>query len=78
MVDTISALYHASEHQHRTLTLDLQTLEVVRFGSCFELIRDILNRHFNVALPDPPAINAGEITDEGYIKSARGFGKPVG
>ena len=21
MVDTISALYHASEHQHRTLTL---------------------------------------------------------
>ncbi len=58
--------------------LDLQTLEVVRFGSCFELIRDILNRHFNVALPDPPAIDAGEITDKGYIKSARGFGKPVG
>jgi len=34
--------------------LDLQTLEVVRYGSCFELIADILARHFGVALPAPP------------------------
>jgi len=34
--------------------LDLQTLEVVRYGSCFELIADILVRHFDVVLPPPP------------------------
>lgn len=33
--------------------LDLNTLEVIRFGSCYELIADILLRHFNVTLPAP-------------------------
>ena len=28
MVDTISALYNASEHQHRTLTLKLLVIHV--------------------------------------------------
>ncbi len=31
--------------------LNCETLEVVRYGSCFENIADILQRHFGVALP---------------------------
>jgi hypothetical protein len=27
---------------------------VIRFGSCYENIRDIMKRHFRVDLPDPP------------------------
>ncbi len=34
--------------------LNLETLEVVRFGSCYELIADILRRHFSISLPAPP------------------------
>lgn len=33
--------------------LDIETLEVVRFGACYELIADILHRHFGVTLPQP-------------------------
>ncbi len=41
-------LYEAS-----STLLNLETLEVVRYGSCFELISDILSRHFNVDLSPP-------------------------
>ena len=34
--------------------LDVTTLEVVRFGSCYELIADILRRHFGIELPPAP------------------------
>ena len=34
--------------------LNCETLEVVRYGSCFENIADILQRHFGVALPPRP------------------------
>ena len=34
--------------------LNVMTLEVVRFGSCYELIADILERHFGIALPPNP------------------------
>lgn len=42
-------LYRAS-----STLLDLTTLEVVRHGACFELIADILQRHFAVTLPPAP------------------------
>ena len=42
-------LYRAS-----STLLDLETFEVVRYGSCFELVADILKRHFNIELPPPP------------------------
>ena len=42
-------LYEAS-----STLLDLMTLEVVRYGSCFELIADVLKRHFSIDLPPPP------------------------
>ncbi len=34
--------------------LNVMTLEVVRVGSCYELIADILERHFGIALPPAP------------------------
>lgn len=44
--------YHL--YQASSTLLNLQTLEVVRFGSCYELIADIMLRHFKVELPEPP------------------------
>jgi hypothetical protein len=35
--------------------LDCETLQVLRFGSCYENIADILWRHFRVRLPERPA-----------------------
>jgi hypothetical protein len=35
--------------------LNLATMEVVRFGSCYENLQSILARHFKVNLPDQPA-----------------------
>ena len=34
--------------------LNVMTLEVVRFGSCYELIVDVLERHFGIELPPNP------------------------
>lgn len=41
--------------QASSTLLDCETLEVVRFGSCYENIADILWRHFKVRLPERPA-----------------------
>lgn len=41
-------LYKAS-----STLLNVMTLEVVRAGSCYELIRDVLKRHFGIELPGP-------------------------
>lgn len=41
--------------QASSTLLNCETCEVIRFGSCYENIRDILRRHFGVELPDPPA-----------------------
>jgi hypothetical protein len=35
--------------------LNVETLEVVRAGSCYENIRYVLDRHFGVALKPPSA-----------------------
>jgi tRNA A37 threonylcarbamoyladenosine synthetase subunit TsaC/SUA5/YrdC len=43
-------LYKAS-----STLLDIATMQVVRFGSCYELIADVLARHFKIALPPRPA-----------------------
>lgn len=36
--------------------LNVETLEVVRAGSCYENIRYVLQRHFGVALPQPSTV----------------------
>ena len=40
--------------QASSTLLNCETLEVVRYGSCFENIADILKRHFGVTLPGRP------------------------
>jgi tRNA A37 threonylcarbamoyladenosine synthetase subunit TsaC/SUA5/YrdC len=53
--------YHL--YQASSTLLNVATLEVVRYGSSFELIADIMKRHFNVELPPPP---------EGFIRDLIG------
>jgi tRNA A37 threonylcarbamoyladenosine synthetase subunit TsaC/SUA5/YrdC len=40
--------------QSSSTLLNCETLEVVRYGSCFENIADILKRHFRIELPPRP------------------------
>ena len=40
--------------QASSTLLHCETLEVVRFGSCYENIADILQRHFHIRLPARP------------------------
>jgi tRNA A37 threonylcarbamoyladenosine synthetase subunit TsaC/SUA5/YrdC len=40
--------------QASSTLINCETCEVIRFGSCYENIRDILKRHFRIELPDPP------------------------
>jgi tRNA A37 threonylcarbamoyladenosine synthetase subunit TsaC/SUA5/YrdC len=53
--------YHG--YQRSATLINFQTLEVVRQGSCYELIGDVLARHFDVQLPQAgqrePAVAAG-------------------
>ena len=51
-------LYSAS-----STLIDLRTLEVVRIGSSYELISDILKRYFNHELPPPPKGFLGGMMD---------------
>ena len=46
--------YHNPEGVSSTI-IDLKTFEVHRWGVCFEQIRDILRRHFDIELPPRPA-----------------------
>jgi tRNA A37 threonylcarbamoyladenosine synthetase subunit TsaC/SUA5/YrdC len=45
--------YHP--YRRSATLIDFRTLKVVRVGSCYELIADVLARHFGVALPADPA-----------------------
>lgn len=45
--------YHP--YQASSTLLDLRSYTVVRHGSCFDLIADILQRQFNITLPPSPA-----------------------
>jgi tRNA A37 threonylcarbamoyladenosine synthetase subunit TsaC/SUA5/YrdC len=40
--------------QASSTLLHCETLEVIRFGSCYENICDILQRHFRITLPERP------------------------
>lgn len=39
--------------------LNVETLEVVRVGSCYESIRYVIERHFGVTLPPPQGVAGG-------------------
>ena len=44
--------YH--HYKASSTLLDIETMTVVRYGACFELIRDVLARWFGVELPPAP------------------------
>ena len=39
-------------YRESSTLLNVETLEVIRHGSCFELIKDIMQRRFGIELPD--------------------------
>jgi tRNA A37 threonylcarbamoyladenosine synthetase subunit TsaC/SUA5/YrdC len=49
-------------HPYRSSStlLNVETLEVVRFGSCYPDIAYVLRRHFGIELPAPPASALGD------------------
>ena len=53
MIDYGLMKYHP--WQSSSTLIHCETLEVVRYGSCFENIADILKRHFRIELPPRPA-----------------------
>ena len=52
VIDHGLAKYHL--YRASSTLLDLDTMEVVRHGACFEIIADILKRQFDITLPPPP------------------------
>lgn len=38
--------------------IDFETLEVFRFGACYDLIAELLARHFRVELPEDPGVSS--------------------
>jgi tRNA A37 threonylcarbamoyladenosine synthetase subunit TsaC/SUA5/YrdC len=44
--------------------INFSTMEVIRIGSCYELISDVLRRHFGVELPEDPGL---ETLPSGHI-----------
>ena len=48
--------YHP--YRRSSTMIDFTTMEVVRIGACYELIQDVLRRHFGVELPPDPGLEA--------------------
>lgn len=48
--------YHT--YQRSSTGIDFTTMQVIRIGSCYELIADVLKRHFGVDLPADPGRDA--------------------
>jgi tRNA A37 threonylcarbamoyladenosine synthetase subunit TsaC/SUA5/YrdC len=57
-------------HRYRrsSTMIDFRTMEVVRIGSCYEVIADVLKRHFNVELPADPGLEA---LPSGHLREAQ-------
>ena len=51
-------------NQPSSTLLNLETFGVVRYGACFELIADALERRFGVALPPPPPGHVRDLLGE--------------
>ena len=48
--------------------IDFRTMEVVRIGSCYEVITEILQRQFGVELPPDPGLDA---LPSGHLREAQ-------
>jgi tRNA A37 threonylcarbamoyladenosine synthetase subunit TsaC/SUA5/YrdC len=57
-------------HRYRrsSTMVDFRTMEVIRIGSCYELIADVLKRHFDVDLPPDPGLEA---LPSGHLREAQ-------
>ncbi len=57
-------------HRYRrsSTMIDFRTMEVVRIGSCYEVIADVLKRHFGVELPPDPGLEA---LPSGHLREAQ-------
>ncbi|MCA3357192.1 MAG: Sua5/YciO/YrdC/YwlC family protein [Roseomonas sp.] len=58
--------YH--RYRRSSTMIDFTTMEVVRIGSCYELIQDVLRRHFKVELPPDPGLEA---LPSGHVREAQ-------
>ncbi|MBK1657233.1 L-threonylcarbamoyladenylate synthase [Paracraurococcus ruber] len=58
--------YH--RYRRSSTMIDFTTMEVVRIGSCYELIQDVLRRHFGVELPEDPGLEA---LPSGHVREAQ-------
>jgi len=55
VVDYGLCKYHM--YRRSSTMIDFSTLRVVRVGICYELISDIMRRHFGVELPEDPGVD---------------------
>jgi hypothetical protein len=63
--------YHVYQRSATILRFGSGGVDVVRIGSCYELIADVLKRHFGVALPADPGrhVNASGHLEEFAFKT---------
>ena len=43
-----------NRYNHSSTMINVSTMEVIRYGSCFDLIDDLLRNHFDITLPPNP------------------------
>ncbi|MGG5809815.1 L-threonylcarbamoyladenylate synthase [Falsiroseomonas sp. CW058] len=60
------AKYH--RYRRSSTMIDFRRMEVVRIGACYELICDVLKRHFGVDLPPDPGLDA---LPSGHLREAQ-------
>ncbi len=60
-----------NRYRRSSTMIDFTRMEVVRIGSCYEVIADVLRRHFAVELPPDPGLEA---LPSGHLRDAqRGY-----
>ena len=57
-------------HRYRrsSTMVDFRTMEVIRIGSCYELVAEVLKRHFDVELPPDPGLDT---LPSGHLREAQ-------
>ncbi len=48
-----------NQYNHSSTMINMSDMEVIRYGSCFDLIDNILRTHFDIILPPNPYKSAG-------------------
>lgn len=61
--------YHL--YRRSATLIDFTTMEVIRVGACYELIQDVLRRHYGVELPADPGLDK---VPSGHLREAQRHG----